>query len=338
MLLPIIENQNFIVLGFFNLDFRKKAQTPTFEITRASYRLEITHVKVNNSLSRKELMGKQNLLFFVANDDSKADREVTKLIRLYMNRFVVEEDTQMEVHGVYHVAESDLQIIHRDEKETENQSFENKIYDNQKIDNILKSVENNFISKVSSCETHCIIGTLFPASEYMSEEYTHKIKKLILNWFGNNPKSELLNSFLLTLLMGQNNYSEETHIEDISEYGSDYFIIQQHLKSNTFHGKRIQLARKYGKDRAKTVTEDLEKFLHQIVSSITPLRIWPEATEAMEGKWVTSRSPSQISTKILHREINLTTIWNRWTLSMNIEHDMNCDIKHVTVHRKCCLL
>ena len=264
MLLPIIENQNFIVLGFFNLDFRKKAQTPTFEITRASYRLEITHVKVNNSLSRKELMGKQNLLFFVANDDSKADREVTKLIRLYMNRFVVEEDTQMEVHGVYHLAESDLQIIHRDENETENQSFENEIYYNQNIDNILKSIENNFISKGSSCETHCIIGTFFPQSEYyMRKKFTHKIKKLILNWFRNNPKSELLNSFLLTLLMGKHNYSEEIHIEEW-KYGSDYIFISQHLKRNTFHGKRKQLAPKYGEDRAKTVTEDLEKFLHQL--------------------------------------------------------------------------
>ena len=166
-------------------------------------------------------MGKQNLLFFVANDDSKADREETKLIRLYMNRFVVEEDTQMEVHGVYHLAESDLQIIHRDEKEeSKNQSFENEIYENQNIDNILKSVENNFISKGSSCETHCIIGTFFPQSEYMRRKYTHRIKKLILNWFKNNPKSELLNSFLLTLLMGQNNYSKEIHMEDIWEQGS----------------------------------------------------------------------------------------------------------------------
>ena len=165
-------------------------------------------------------MGKQNLLFFVENDDFKAEGEETKLIRLYMNRFVVEEDAQMEVHGVYHLAESDLEIIHGDEKETKNQSFENEIFDNQKIDDILKSVENNFISKGSSCETHCIIGTLFPQSYYMREKYTHKIKKLILNWFRNNPKSELLNSFLLTLLMGKHNYSEEIHIEDISEQGS----------------------------------------------------------------------------------------------------------------------
>ena len=166
-------------------------------------------------------MGKQNLLFLLANDDSKAAREETKLIRLYMNRFVVEEDAQMEVHGVYHLAESDLQIIHRGEKETKNQSFQNEICDNQNIDNILKSVENDFISKVSSCETHCIFGTLFPQSEYMRKKYTHRIKKLILNWFRNNPKSELLNSFLLTLLMGQDSYSEEIHIEDISEQGSE---------------------------------------------------------------------------------------------------------------------
>ena len=266
-------------------------------------------------------MGKQNLLFFVANDDSTVDSEGTKLIRLYMNRFVVEEDTQMEVHGVYHVAESDLQIIHKDEKETDNQSFENEIYDNRIIDNILKSVENNFISKGSSCETHCIIGTLFPQSYYMREKYTHKIKKLILNWFRNNPKSELLNSFLLTLLMGEDYYSEEFHIEDISEYGSDYLIISQHLESNTFHGKRIQI---YSGDRAKTVAEDLEKFLQQIVSSIAPLHIWPEATETMEVKWLTSCSPSQISMKkILYRDIYLTIVWNRWTLSMDIDYFAN---------------
>ena len=107
----------------------------------------------------------------------------------------------------------------------------------------------------------------------------------------------------------------------VSEYGSDYIIISQHLKRNTFHGERRQI-RIYSEDRAKTVNEDLEKFLQDIVSSIAPLHIWPEATETMEVKWVTSRSPSQISTKILYREIHLTLIWNRWTLSMNIEHDM----------------
>ena len=123
----------------------------------------------------------------------------------------------------------------------------------------------------------------------------------------------------------------------VSEYESDYIVVNQHLKRNTFNGKRRQI-RIYSEDRAKTVTEDLEKFVQQIVSSIAPLRIWPEATETIEVKWVTSRNPSQISTKILYREIHLTTIWNRWTLSMNIEHDMDRDIKHVAVHRKCCLL
>ena len=123
----------------------------------------------------------------------------------------------------------------------------------------------------------------------------------------------------------------------VSEYGSDYIFISQHLKRNTFHGKRRQI-RIYSEDKVKTVTEDLEKFLKQIVSSIAPLRIWPEATETMKVKWVTSRSPSQISTKILYREIHLTTIWNRWTLSMNVEHDMDRDIKHAAVHRKSYLL
>ena len=111
----------------------------------------------------------------------------------------------------------------------------------------------------------------------------------------------------------------------VSQFGTDYIFIYQTLKRNTFHGKRRQI-RKYSEDRAKTPTEDLEEFLEQIVSSNAPLHIWPEATETTEVKWLTSCSPSQISTFILYREIHLTTIWNRLTLSMDIEHDMDREI------------
>ena len=109
----------------------------------------------------------------------------------------------------------------------------------------------------------------------------------------------------------------------VSQFGTDYIFIYQTLKRNTFHGKRRQI-RKYSEDRAKTPTEDLEEFLEQIVSSNAPLHIWPEATETTEVKWLTSCSPSQISMKkILYRDIYLTIVWNRWTLSMDIDYFAN---------------
>ena len=72
-------------------------------------------------------MGKKNLLIFIENNTNDDEDTVQdKLVRLYMNRFVVEEDTQFEIHGVYRLDESDSQIVSRNIKQIKNQSTENE--------------------------------------------------------------------------------------------------------------------------------------------------------------------------------------------------------------------
>ena len=72
-------------------------------------------------------MSKKSLLIFIENNTNDDEDTVQdKLVRLYMNRFVIDEDTQFDIHAVYRLAESDSQIVSRNIKQIKNQSTENE--------------------------------------------------------------------------------------------------------------------------------------------------------------------------------------------------------------------
>ena len=97
------------------------------------------------------MSSKQNLFLFL--EDSENDYDISsELVKLAMNRFVVEENSQNEISGIYHFKKLEKPMINQNHPSFKNyakQRTEKEAFDKDILSDALEYVEQNMLNKNS---------------------------------------------------------------------------------------------------------------------------------------------------------------------------------------------
>ena len=149
---------------------------------------EITLIVSQNNISPM----KQNLfLFFEENEmQTVIDR---KLVKLYMNRCIIDEDANFEISGVYELQKvSDLMFdrINPLFKTNANQRTNKEAVDR---DIFTEALEKSAVQETNSTDNHFIIGSSFHSLNVRKPSVKNRLAKL-LDWLHNEVKSQEIRS------------------------------------------------------------------------------------------------------------------------------------------------
>ena len=126
---------------------------------------------------------KQNLFLFFEENESQCciDR---KLVLLYANRCIIEEDAQFEICGVYQLQQVSESMLLSSDPLYKMHAKQRTTKEANDRDTISKAFENAYLSQSNSIDTHFIIGSLFHSQGGywpMVRNRTSKIKEWMLN-------------------------------------------------------------------------------------------------------------------------------------------------------------
>ena len=146
---------------------------------------------------------KQNLfLFFEENEMQPViDR---KLVKLYMNRCIIDEDAKFEIVGVYElqkVVDPMLNGFNPLFKTNASQRTDKEAVDR---DTFTEAIEKACMHETNSTDNHFIIGSSFHAMALQKPTVKNRIAKL-LDWLLNEIKSQEIRSLYVTILTGCRN-------------------------------------------------------------------------------------------------------------------------------------
>ena len=191
---------------------------------------------------------RQNLFLFFEEKAQEYDID-WNLVMLAMNRFVVDEDAQFEVIGVYYLKKSTKEMI--DYYDPAHKYFVKERAEKDAFDKDLISEAIDHAMLYPNVDTHFIFGTLFGNTMYNP----HSKKSVFHDWFSQEVARSEIRSLLYTQYMGQ-------RIALISKAQSIKF----------YEGKMsVNLVLKSSPDSddgwwkpRSSVHDDLEKFIHHI--------------------------------------------------------------------------
>ena len=133
------------------------------------------------------------ILFFEENENARSIS--SKMVRLYMNRFIIEEEQRFEITGVFNLAKVPKITIERGDRRLWNASRRNWIQDRQLIKDAFEKLE---IFTLLSTDIHIFMGT----SLYLDIMNNNDLlKELLRNMVD---KCSSTTSISVTLLSGQN--------------------------------------------------------------------------------------------------------------------------------------
>ena len=138
---------------------------------------------------------KQNLFLFLEENEILSVIE-RKLVKLYVNRCVIDENANIEIIGVYELQKvTDLMINYRNPlfKTNAGQRTHKEAVDRDILSDALEKAR---LHETSSIDNHFIIGSLF--HQVVSQ---NRLPKL-LDWLLNEVKYQEMNSLYVTFLMG----------------------------------------------------------------------------------------------------------------------------------------
>lgn len=146
----------------------------------------------------------QNLfLFFEENENqSVIDR---KLIKMFMNRCIIDDDANFEIAGVYELQQvNDLMFNHLHPlfKRNAHQRTKKEALDR---DIFTKAVKKTFVEEPNSTDSHFIIGSSFHSLDVSVAKKRPKFinrRADLLDWLLNKVKSQKLRSLHVTFLTG----------------------------------------------------------------------------------------------------------------------------------------
>ena len=148
----------------------------------------------------------QNLfLFFEENEIQSCINR--KLVKLYMNRCIIDEDANFEIIGVYELQKvTNPMLISRDPlfKTNASQRTNKEAVDREILSDALEKAR---VNETSSADNHFIIGSLFH-----QDVSQNRLPKL-LEWLQSEVKYQEIKSLYVTFLIGIRNHfiTKETH-------------------------------------------------------------------------------------------------------------------------------
>ena len=174
--------------------------------------LQIYEITVIVSQNKMSPLNQNLFLFFEENEmQTVIDR---KLVKLYMNRCIIDEDANFEISGVYELQKvSDLMF---DRINPLFKTNANERTNKESVDRYIfgEALEKSSLQKTNSTDNHFIIGSSFHAIAVQKPTIINRIAKL-LDWLLNEVKSQEIKSLYVTILAGARNnlITKEMHKE-----------------------------------------------------------------------------------------------------------------------------
>ena len=159
---------------------------------------------------------RQNLFLFFEENEMQLLLTVIdrKLVQLYMNRCIIDEDANFEISGVYELQKVSDPMFNR-----LNPLFKTKASqrtDKEAVDRELFSdaIEKAIVQETHSTDNHFIIGSSFHSVAVQKPTVINRLAKL-LDWLLDEVKSQQIRSLYVTILAGGRNnlITKEMHKE-----------------------------------------------------------------------------------------------------------------------------
>ena len=222
-----------------------------------------------------DIKNRNIILFFAENENTK--NISSKIVRLYMNRFIIDEENQFEITGVFNLTKEPILpkvIPQRDPRRRRWNILMRNCLEDQKI--IKKAFE-----KLKICtwfKTHILV---FMGTQFYSEDLKfHKLLNKFLQDFAN--KCPSTTSISLTLLNGHNiGFRTKEKVEQTYSVGyapwEDFWV--RHYLDNDGYSLRYSFAcppnnvKWLTEDQWSTsLNQDLENFFEDMISTSAPMR------------------------------------------------------------------
>ena len=156
-------------------------------------------------------LSKQNLfLFFEANEiESIIDR---KLVKLFMNRCIINDDAHFEISGVYELQKVTVPMFNRMNPLFKTNASQRTHKEAVDRDIFAKALEKTSVRQTISTDNHFIIGSSFHSVNDGKTSTSNRPAKLIKCLF-NKVKSQEIKSLYVTVLAGTRIHliTKETH-------------------------------------------------------------------------------------------------------------------------------
>ena len=205
------------------------------------------------------------ILFFEENENVKSI--TSKMVRLYMNRFIIDEEQRFEITGIFNLAKVPKLTVERGgtyrdrRRRLLNLARRNWIDDRELIKDAFKKME--FLTLLNT-DVVIFMGTSLYLDSFNNKNL---LDELMLNL---GQKCSSTTSILMTLLSGEN-HDLHTKNDVQNMYGRRLNNIKFRRREffNLF-GQRFL----YDLYRPHSLNDDLENFFRLMISTNTPLTIW----------------------------------------------------------------
>ena len=159
---------------------------------------------------------KQNLFLFFEENEVQTTID-TKLVLLYTNRCIIDEEAEFEICDIYQLQKVERYMYQRSKPLY-------KMYVQQRIlkeandrDTFSEALEKAYSFESNTTDTHFIVGSSFHSLNNSNRpKVTHRPRKLI-KWMADEMKTQELSSVHITLLAG-NRYSLITNESNLQSY------------------------------------------------------------------------------------------------------------------------
>ena len=163
---------------------------------------------------------KQNLFLFLEENEDQSIID-NKLVKLYMNRCIINDGANFEIAGVYElqkVTEPILSCSNPLFKANASQRTYKKAVD---LDILIKALEKTSLRETNSTDNHFIIGSSFHPTGHNCRNDTQPLNWLdkLIDWLENELKSHGMRSLYVTVLSGSrcNLVTKEMHMMMVND-------------------------------------------------------------------------------------------------------------------------
>ena len=152
----------------------------------------------------------QNLfLFFEENEITSLINR--KLVKLYMNRCIIDEDANFEIIGVYELQTVNDQMYNSLNPLYKTSAYQRTYKESVDRDIFTEALEKAFVHETNSIDNHFIIGSSFHSVD-LNSQILYRADKLLC-WLLNEVKSQEIRNLYVTILAGAryNLITKEVH-------------------------------------------------------------------------------------------------------------------------------
>ena len=208
------------------------------------------------------------ILFFEENENAR--NISSKMVRFYMNRFIIEEEQRFEITGVFKLAKVPKITAGRGDRRLRNVSTRNWNEDRQLIKGAFEKLE---IFTLLSTDIHIFMGT----SLYLDVmNHNDSLNELVRNL---GEKCSSSTTISMTLLSGENHeLHKKNDVQNV--YREKWFQGKQGSFFNLF-GERLNTFHRY-----TSLNDDLENIFSDMISTNTHLIAGVGPNSEVRRRWL----------------------------------------------------